>query len=228
MESRSLPASADSTGELGGTGFVPLLIPRSIRSATGSCPATSLNPGSSETSGPPTGLDGLPIWCGEDSPVRISAKPTVAGLEPGSSAPSQGSGPSSADVSSRSDRDGSSWRIATSTSGGRRMCDGTCLDSGMPACSFSCAPRRSVRRIDVPAAGWLPTPTAKGNHYAPSMRKWPAYRRLQDSRLGPLAGVFRWLMGWPAASVLSEPSETPWCRSSLTMFSARSRKPKCT
>jgi hypothetical protein len=37
-----------------------------------------------------------------------------------------------------------------------------------------------LRRIAVSGGGWLPTPTAKANHDAPSMRKWPAYATYQD------------------------------------------------
>ena len=63
----------------------------------------------------------------------------------------------------------------------------------------------------------LPTPTAKGNHLAPYMLRWPAYARLQricgtgGSLPGPMAA---WLMGltddWldaSASALISAPGE---------------------
>lgn len=55
-----------------------------------------------------------------------------------------------------------------------------------------------LRRIAVSGGGWLPTPTAKANHDAPSMRKWPAYATYQNwlsGRTSPAA--WEWMMDWP-------------------------------
>ena len=52
---------------------------------------------------------------------------------------------------------------------------------------------------DVLVSSWWPTPTAKANHCAPSMRKWPAYARMQDE-VGPgglTPALWEWLMGFP-------------------------------
>lgn len=50
---------------------------------------------------------------------------------------------------------------------------------------------------------YWPTPTAKANHWAPSMRKWPAYRRLQDAIPTPSPELFEWMMGLPAGWISS-------------------------
>ena len=57
------------------------------------------------------------------------------------------------------------------------------------------------------ASGLWPTPTAKANHNSPSMRKWPAYRRLQDNG-GASPSRWEWMMGYPAGWTVSEQSET--------------------
>lgn len=41
-----------------------------------------------------------------------------------------------------------------------------------------------------------PTPTAKANHDAPSMRKWPAYARQQDEG-GISPSRWEWMLGYP-------------------------------
>jgi hypothetical protein len=45
------------------------------------------------------------------------------------------------------------------------------------------------------ASGLWPTPTAKANHDAPSMRKWPAYARQQDDG-GISPSRWEWMMGY--------------------------------
>lgn len=47
-----------------------------------------------------------------------------------------------------------------------------------------CRPVRSALPTNGPGVSWWPTPTAKANHCAPSMRKWPAYARFQDEIAG--------------------------------------------
>lgn len=56
------------------------------------------------------------------------------------------------------------------------------------------------RKGNVDESAWsgLPTPTAKANHGAPSMKKWPAYRGYHD-RLKPGPELWEWMMGFPAA-----------------------------
>jgi len=71
-----------------------------------------------------------------------------------------------------------------------------------------------VRRIVDYDGGWLPTPTAKANHDAPSMTKWPAYasyqRWLGGRRTSPR--LWEWMMGWPIGWTALEPLETGRCR----------------
>lgn len=47
------------------------------------------------------------------------------------------------------------------------------------------------------SSSW-PTPTAKANHDAPSMRKWPAYRKYQDAVKRTTPRLWEWMMGFPA------------------------------
>ena len=59
-------------------------------------------------------------------------------------------------------------------------------------------PPQWVQRITGSASGWLPTPTAKANHEAPSMRKWPAYlafQRWTGRKLTP--ELWEAMMGYP-------------------------------
>lgn len=80
-------------------------------------------------------------------------------------------------------------------------CGAICTDSGIPACQFACPPLNLGSPIIVTGSSLWPTPTAKANHFAPYMRRWPAYSRLQDD-LGcqggtPSPNLFEWLMGFP-------------------------------
>lgn len=56
----------------------------------------------------------------------------------------------------------------------------------------------------------LPTPTTRGNEHSPSMRKWPAHRRLAElvSRIGG-APDREWMMGLPIGWTALEPLATP-------------------
>jgi len=71
-----------------------------------------------------------------------------------------------------------------------------------------CRPPHWVRRITARDGGYLPTPTAKANAFAPSMQKWPAYRALQAA-YGPSQGPRFWemMMGWPIGWTDCEPLE---------------------
>lgn len=78
-------------------------------------------------------------------------------------------------------------------------------------------------RIAAPAGGWLPTPTAKANHDAPSMRKWPAYARWQDLTGGRTVPTdWEWMMGWPAGWTAYAALETAKFREWQQQHSPRS------
>ena len=64
-----------------------------------------------------------------------------------------------------------------------------------------------VRRICGDGGGWLPTPTAKANLDAKSMRKWPAYASYQDWLHGAKTSpeIWEWFMGWPIGWTDSTP-----------------------
>lgn len=82
----------------------------------------------------------------------------------------------------------------------------------IPLCQWRCPPLRLGRRSPAIASLSLPSPTAKGNQLAPSMRKWPSCRRLQDLiGIGgaPHPGIWEWMMGFPEGWTDVEPSETP-------------------
>jgi hypothetical protein len=61
---------------------------------------------------------------------------------------------------------------------------------------------------DIASFGW-PTPTAKANHDAPSMRKWPAYRRYQTSITRTFPRLWEWMMGFPEGWTDCTNSEMP-------------------
>ena len=50
---------------------------------------------------------------------------------------------------------------------------------------------------------YWPTPTAKANQHAPSMRKWPAYRRLQDAIPEANPTLSEWMNGRPVGWISS-------------------------
>lgn len=56
---------------------------------------------------------------------------------------------------------------------------------------------------------YWPTPTAKANAWAPSMRKWPAYQRLQDAIPTACPALFEWKMGFPEGWIGSASPERP-------------------
>jgi hypothetical protein len=71
--------------------------------------------------------------------------------------------------------------------------------------------RSALPTADRAATFW-PTPTAKANHDAPSMQKWPAYRRWQTEVQGTTPEVWEYLMGWPRGWTDYEPAATEWSR----------------
>lgn len=93
----------------------------------------------------------------------------------------------------------------------------------MPACRFECEPRDLGRLTTGRGSTLLPTPTAKANHCAPSMRKWPGYARLQDSG-GISPTRWEWMMGYPRGWTVLQRLATPSYRSapssSLELFKA--------
>ncbi len=69
---------------------------------------------------------------------------------------------------------------------------------------------------------YWPTPTAKANHWAPSMRKWPAYARLQAEFPNPSLELFEWMMALPrewTGSGSSEKALSLWWQQSRGVLS---------
>lgn len=84
-----------------------------------------------------------------------------------------------------------------------------CEPSDIQLPSVCSAPVASAVPPGVHAGGWFPTPTAKANHDAPSMRKWPAYALWQNWTGGRTTPVlWEWLMGWPIGWTDSQRSAT--------------------
>jgi hypothetical protein len=42
-----------------------------------------------------------------------------------------------------------------------------------------------------------PTPTRTANHDAPSMRKWPSHKAVQDEAGGTTPRLWEWMMDFP-------------------------------
>lgn len=101
------------------------------------------------------------------------------------------------------------------------------MPSGPPICAL----RVSERRTAGNGSGLLPTPTAKANMDAPSMQKWPRYRRLfptptasrwdglQSHGVNVISGPMNpewiaWLMGFPIAWISCAGSATRSSRKS--------------
>lgn len=150
----------------------------------------------------------------EGSPVSTSATPTPTGLGSRWPASSPDYGAPTGISSPASGPDGSSSRTSPPGPGGCPACGASCMISGMPACRFKCPPVRSALPTLAPGSWWWPTPTAKANHCAPSMRKWPAYARFQEivgTGGSPSPDLFEWMMGLPAGwtDPDDEPAATP-------------------
>jgi hypothetical protein len=74
----------------------------------------------------------------------------------------------------------------------------SCAGSIMTVWWSAHPPRPWARLTHESAGGWLPTPTATANAFAPSMAKWPSHRRLQALCGTSHQGlIYEWLMGWP-------------------------------
>lgn len=74
----------------------------------------------------------------------------------------------------------------------------SCAGSVMTVSWSEHQPRAWARRTGENAGGWLPTPTATANMFAPSMRKHPSCLRLQSLCGTDHRGlIWEWLMGWP-------------------------------
>jgi len=69
--------------------------------------------------------------------------------------------------------------------------------------AIGCGRLKSILRHHSEAAdalvssGW-PTPTAKANHDAPSMAKWPAYKLYHATAGRTTPRLWEWMMGFPA------------------------------
>lgn len=96
----------------------------------------------------------------------------------------------------------------------------TCLDTGFRTLSELAVTSRIatmpsgrlilVLRSEKRSGGvstWWPTPTRTANHNAPSMRKHPAYKRLQNAG-GANPSRWEWMMGFPRGWTVCEPWET--------------------
>lgn len=69
----------------------------------------------------------------------------------------------------------------------------------MPPCRWLCLPLNWESRITAIESSYWPTPTAKANHFSPSMRRWPKYARMQADLGQPtsIARFFLVMMGFP-------------------------------
>lgn len=143
---------------------------------------------------------------------------------------SRGYGSSSRASSAQLDLYGSSSKTSRMDgSGGCPSCGAICGPLGMPVCRFACVPHFWAPPTIGRACSLLPTPTAKANHCAPSMRRWPAYARFQalcGTGARPHPAVFGWLMGFPESWASVDATETPSCRKSPRSSAAASRQRK--
>lgn len=97
-------------------------------------------------------------------------------------------------------RSGSSSRTSTELRG--PWLSTTWATSGIGRLVVSTALRIWALPIADRARFYWPTPTAKANHWAPSMRKWPAYARIQDEA-PPTPALFELMMGLPEGWIVS-------------------------
>lgn len=110
------------------------------------------------------------------------------------------SGPTCDEPSQIVDRNGSSSRTSTELHG--PWLSTTWTASGIGRLVVSTALRIWALPIEDRARFYWPTPTAKANHWAPSMRKWPAYARIQDEA-PPTPALFELMMGLPEGWISS-------------------------
>lgn len=203
--SRKSTSSASSSGDLKLDGY---------SLATSKRLAARLR--SETTFGPKTSDAGVDAWTFSLRAGR--AKGSRRLLEEGQRTPT--SGRMSRAPSMLADRIMSFSRTSTELRG--PWLHGTSNPSGTVLFAESFARRLWERPIADRARFYWPTPTAKANHWAPSMRKWPAYRRLQDAIPQPNSELFEWMMGLPAGWISSDsPARAPfrrWRRSHLSLF----------
>jgi hypothetical protein len=121
--------------------------------------------------------------------------------------PSHGSGTSTHESFAWFDHASSLWRTSPHCSGEACLpysetwpSSGT-MQSGIAYRRAPLVPHKHEKECSF----W-PTPTAKANHMAPSMRKWPGYARMQDELGGQLdPSHWEWLMGFPIGWTDLEP-----------------------
>ncbi len=129
-----------------------------------------------------------------------------AGRAKGSQPPLEGdranrtSGPMCGAPSPNLDRSGSSSKTSTELRG--PWLSTTWTTSAIGRLVVSSALRIWALPIEDRARFYWPTPTAKANHWAPSMRKWPAYARIQDEA-PPSPALFEMMMGLPEGWIVS-------------------------
>ena len=136
-----------------------------------------------------------------DSHAKISQQPTAEPLEPLLMGNAPGFGGNSTGLLPLADLDESLWRTLPLTGGhGCRLCSDASLftDTGPPHSFYTLV--RSALPINAGAFSWWATPTATANQLAPSMKKWPGCRRLQEiAGTGgfPHPNLYEWMMGFP-------------------------------
>jgi hypothetical protein len=185
-------------------------------------PSASLTP-SAEPSSPDTGqvfrcTQTLELFPGSAATSsRRAFRASHSALPPGAETTRQTCGPQPWTLSERSGRLGSLLR--TSLESDMAALTGYAVISRLrvtPAGRSIWTLRYRKGSECVPGSSGWPTPTAKANHDAPSMRKWPAYARYQDAVKRTTARLWEWMMDFPAGWTDCANSETPLPRSPLS------------
>lgn len=148
-----------------------------------------------------------PFSSAVDSRAKTSVQPTST--EQGCKEPNQVSGDSFIEFCKNSDPQPSSLKTsrARERKSGSRLSEANLRNLGIESAPWGLAPETLALPTPVPESLLLATPTATANQLAPSMRKWPSCRRLQDlfgmGGLPPPRG-YEWLMGFPEGWTLPE------------------------
>lgn len=172
---------------------------------------------SETTSEPRTSDLGVAAWTSSLRAGRARASAPRAAVD----RPIRTSGPRSAEPSTSAAPVGSSSRTSTPPRG--PWCNRISRRSDSVSLGSAFARLLSALPIAARARFYWPTPTAKANHWAPSMRKWPAYRRLQDAIPHPSPELFEWMMGLPDGWISSGSPAKGAFRLWLRLHGARSR-----
>lgn len=157
-----------------------------------------------ERSTQPLGVE-KPSSCAPVSPARL----TPPRAEAGASRPT--CGPTCSPESTNSQRRSCSSR--TSSAGRSNVRPASYENADTARRSSRTTPPTWVPRIDESDGGFLPTLTTRANQHSPSMRKWPAYERLNRLFGGSPAPVefWEWMFGYPIGHTDCERWATPSC-----------------